>query len=83
MGNFRCSLVGIAKTLFFLHAMNLNSSSGDEEPLVNGAINRSRGEILAPGDAGDLRGVGKVGGFKGRSGTALRLAFRFLSIKRG
>lgn len=42
--------------------IDLHSSTRDEEPLVNGAINGSRGEVLALGDGSELGGVGAVSG---------------------
>lgn len=47
----------------------LNSSTGDEEPLVDAAVDRSRGKVLAGGNRGESAlvdqsfgvGVGEVG----------------------
>lgn len=40
---------------------HLDSSTGDEEPLVNGAVNGSRSQVLAAGDGGQLGLVSVVG----------------------
>lgn len=51
--------------------IDLNSSTRNEEPLVNAAINGGRREVLALGDAGKLGGVGAVRRVLNRSvGTA-------------
>lgn len=41
---------------------NLDSSTRDEEPLVNAAVNGSRGKVLALGNAGKLGLVSTVRG---------------------
>jgi hypothetical protein len=41
---------------------HLHSSTGDEEPLVNAAINGSRGKVLTTGDSSKLSLVDTVGG---------------------
>lgn len=46
--------------IFWLR-VNLHSSTRDEEPLVNAAINGSRGKVLAARDASKLGGVDSVG----------------------
>lgn len=43
------------------HNQHLDSSTRDEEPLVNGAVNGSRGQVLAARDSGQLSLVGVVG----------------------
>ena len=49
---------------------NLNSSTRDEEPLVNAAVNRSWGKVLALGNAGNLGLLNTVRGvLDGRVGT--------------
>jgi hypothetical protein len=48
--------------LLILLGINLDSSARDEEPLVNAAIDRSRGKVLAPGDGGELAGVSTISG---------------------
>ena len=49
---------------------NLNSSARDEEPLVNAAVNRSWGKVLALGNAGNLGLLNTVRGvLDGRVGT--------------
>jgi hypothetical protein len=53
-----------------LLVINLHSSTRDEEPLVNGAINRSRGKVLAARNAGKLRGVDAVRVAEGGVGPA-------------
>lgn len=50
--------------------MRLNSSARDEEPLVNSAVNGSRGKVLALGDAGKSTLVNTVTrALDGRVGT--------------
>ena len=46
--------------------MRLDGSTGDEEPLVNSAVDGSRGQVLAGGNLGHLGGVG---GAVGNAGT--------------
>ena len=38
---------------------NLHGSTGDEEPLVDGTVNRGRGQVLALGNGGNLAGIGR------------------------
>lgn len=40
---------------------DLHRSTGDEEPLINAAIDRGRGQILALGDVGELDLLDPVG----------------------
>lgn len=47
----------------------LNRSTGDEEPLVDAAVDRSRRQVLALGEAGDLGLLDTVGGVVGDVGT--------------
>lgn len=46
-------------------ALTLDGSAGDEEPLVNAAIDRSWGKVLASRDSSDLVLVGTLGGTLG------------------
>jgi hypothetical protein len=41
---------------------HLHSSTGDEEPLVNAAVNGSRSKVLTAGDSSELGLVDTVGG---------------------
>jgi hypothetical protein len=50
-----------------LFNIDLNSSTRDEEPLVNATVNGGRREVLALGDAGKLGGVSAVRGVLNRS----------------
>ncbi|GMG06942.1 unnamed protein product [Aspergillus oryzae] len=61
----------IVGLLFTLVGINLHSSTGDEEPLVNAAINRGRGEVLALRNGGKLAGFSTVGGV--RNGDVLAI----------
>ena len=38
---------------------NLHGSTGDEEPLVDGTVDRGRGQVLALGNGGNLAGIGR------------------------
>lgn len=40
----------------------LNSSTGDEKPLVDAAVDRSRGEVLAGRNLGESALVDQIGG---------------------
>lgn len=40
----------------------LNSSTRDEEPLVDATVDRSRGEVLAGGNLGESALVDQIGG---------------------
>lgn len=54
----------------------LNSSAGNEEPLVDTAVNRSRWEVLTRGNLGELGLVDAVGGvLVGDVGTSFRISF--------
>ena len=43
------------------HLAGLYGSTGDEEPLVDAAVDRSRRKVLALGDVGELALVNTVG----------------------
>lgn len=53
---------GICFSGIGLISKSLNSSTGDEEPLVDAAVDRGRGQVLALGDVGELALVDTVGG---------------------
>jgi hypothetical protein len=57
-----------------LFNIDLNSSTRDEEPLVNAAVNGGRREVLALGDAGKLGGVGAVRGVLNRSVGTVKIS---------
>lgn len=65
--------VNVIRFLGYCSRIHLNGSTRDEEPLVNSAVNRSRGKVLALGDAGKSTLVGTV--TRGLDGSVGTVAF--------
>jgi len=62
--------VNVVRILGYCSRIHLDSSARDEEPLVNSAVNGSRGKVLALGDAGKSTLIDTVArALDGRVGT--------------